>query len=309
MSRLLSLLLFSAGLVGGILLQRFMPIGAMLHRLGLRELLPIPRQSNQAQRDPNWDVPAAERGHLKLFILAGQSNMSGRGSLEDPAAPQPDFRVYAFNKDFRWAPAREPLGSTPAEVDPVASDGGTGVGPGLAFALALLDQHPDWRIGLIPCARGASLITEWQRDLGQNSLYGSCLRRIRAASAYGEVTGLLFAQGEGDADDPARLPGRQPAAATWQARFTDFVSALRADLGRPEFPVVFAQLGAPPLTPMPNWQLVRDQQAAAAGPALRMVITDDLETSDGVHFTTTSQVALGQRLAAAWLDLHQAEQP
>lgn len=299
--------IFFSGAIAGILLQRYVPVGSVLHRLGLRHLLPIPRQGTSPSSMPlshqDWDVPAADRGKLKLFVLAGQSNMSGRGSLISAAIPRLDERIFALNKDFRWSPATEPLGSRPNEVDTIASDGGTGVGPGLAFAHRLLEEHPDWRIGLVPCARGASLIADWQRDLSQNSLYGACLKRVQAASTYGDVVGFLFAQGEGDADDPTLHPERVLSAATWAERFTAIVTSLRKDLGLPGLPVVYAQLGQPPNPSPPNWELIKRQQAAVVVAQSNMVSTTDLVTADGVHFTTESQVEIGRRMAEAWLKL------
>ena len=69
-------------------------------------------------------------------------------------------------------------------------------------------EFADMAIGLIPCAKGGSLIHDWRRNLDDNTLYGSCLKRARAASLMGNVAGLLYFQGEIDAVDPKEQPGR-----------------------------------------------------------------------------------------------------
>ena len=49
---------------------------------------------------------AAER-KVKVFIVAGQSNMAGRGQVE-PQDTEPDPRVFVLDKAGQWQPAAEP---------------------------------------------------------------------------------------------------------------------------------------------------------------------------------------------------------
>ena len=51
-------------------------------------------------------LPAKKDFHL--FLLAGQSNMAGRGKLDDEAR-QPQPRVFSLNKEGQWQPAADPL--------------------------------------------------------------------------------------------------------------------------------------------------------------------------------------------------------
>jgi hypothetical protein len=56
--------------------------------------------------DPAVPLPAKKDFHL--FILAGQSNMAGRGKVDDEAkTPKP--HVFKLNKEGQWAPATDPL--------------------------------------------------------------------------------------------------------------------------------------------------------------------------------------------------------
>src|SRR5690606_23928776 len=89
---------------------------------------------------------------MQLFLLAGQSNMAGRGDIEaQDSIVHP--RIFVLNRDLEWVAAVEPL-----HFDkPVAA-----VGPGLSFARALADADPEAIIGLIPAAVGGSPITSWE---------------------------------------------------------------------------------------------------------------------------------------------------
>ena len=56
--------------------------------------------------EPAAPLPPREKFHL--FLLVGQSNMAGRGTLEkQDTTPHP--RVLMLNKAGEWAPAVDPL--------------------------------------------------------------------------------------------------------------------------------------------------------------------------------------------------------
>jgi hypothetical protein len=104
-------------------------------------------------------------------------------------------RIYVFGNDYHWRIANEPIDNAYNQVDQVSLDRAAFFGPSMAFASASLERHPDIVIGLIPCAKNSSGIIQWQRDLSDQSLYGSCLKRARAASPMGKISGILFFQG------------------------------------------------------------------------------------------------------------------
>jgi hypothetical protein len=60
-------------------------------------------------------------GKLSLFVLAGQSNMSGRGELPPSQASHPS--VVMFGNDYRWRPAIEPVDDATRQVDVISLDG------------------------------------------------------------------------------------------------------------------------------------------------------------------------------------------
>jgi hypothetical protein len=215
-----------------------------------------------------------------------------------------DPRIYVFGNNYQWWIAREPVDDAYNQVDIVSQDPVASFGPSLAFALASLDRNPEVVIGLIPCAKSSSGIIEWQRNLSDQSLYGSCLKRARAASPLGRISGVLFFQGETDALDPNQFPQFNPHPSTWSMLFSDFISSIRGDLGEPELPVVFAQLGSNPVSAdVPYWEFIKEQQKSIQLPRTAMIITDDLPLLDGLHFTTDSYRIIGERFADAYWEL------
>ena len=202
--------------------------------------------------------------------------------------------------------AKEPVDDPTNQVDKVSEDIPAGYSPALDFATTVLKQRPDMVIGLIPCAKGGSSIHEWQRNgnLDENTLYGSCLKRVRAASLMGNVAGILFFQGEIDTVDPKEDPKRTFSANQWADKFTLLVKNWRDDLNLPNLPVIFAQIGSNTEPErFVNWKVVQEQQRQVKLPFSAMIKTNDLALKDYVHFTTESYQTIGQRFAKAYLSL------
>ena len=95
-------------------------------------------------------LPARES--FQLFLLAGQSNMAGRGKVE-AADLTPTPGVLMFDRAQTWVPAVDPM-----HFDkPIA-----GVGLGRTFAASVLAATPGVTVGLIPTAVGGTRIDLWQ---------------------------------------------------------------------------------------------------------------------------------------------------
>ena len=290
-----AVLTLSIGAILGVALQKYYSVGDIV------ELWSAPTTTSAVEDG----VPEELQGKLSLFILAGQSNMAGRGPVSE-SDRNGNPRVFVFGNDYRWRIAVEPIDDPGNQVDRVSLDPDAGPGPGLAFATSLVEQRPDMAIGLIPCAMGGSSIYQWRRSLSEDTLYGSCLKRVRAASTMGNVAGLLFFQGEADAMAPELYQETVLLPDEWGGRFRTLVNNWRDDLGWPELPVVFAQIGthaAPEI--FVNWAIVQEQQGSVQMPLCEMITTDDLALADIVHFTSESYQIIGRRYAEAYLSLVQ----
>ena len=299
----LSGLTFLAGLFFGAVIQKAYGLGNLLRGVGVPYPTRTPLPTPGLELD---EIPRDYQGEMALFILAGQSNMVGWAPLPEDQVKDP--KIYVFGNDYHWRIAVEPVDDASGQVDDVSADPSAGFGPSLAFASAVRSSRPEMVVGLIPCAKSSSAIIEWQRNLSDQSLYGSCLKQARAASPMGHFAGILFFQGETDAVDANLYPQYQPNPMNWSELFSKFVSNLREDLGEPELPVVFAQIGAnTSLDDVPNWELVQAQQHSTRLPMSGMIVTDDLPLLDGLHFTAESYRIIGNRFAEAYLDLLQDE--
>lgn len=182
---------------------------------------------------------AAER-KKQIFILSGQSNMSGRGGVKGrhwdrvvPPECRPNPSVLRFSAGSRWEEAREPLH---ADIDTSKT---CGVGPGMAFANAVLppvtsmDGADGVVIGLVPCAVGGTAIREWEKG---SRLYDEMVRRANEAAdggGGGEIKAVLWYQGESD------TPSEHLANA-YKANMEKLIRDVRCDLQSPSLPFIQA---------------------------------------------------------------------
>jgi carbohydrate esterase-like sialic acid-specific acetylesterase len=213
----------------------------------------------------------------QLFVLAGQSNMLGRGLPLSQGTPA-DSDLWNWRGGF-WRVASDPLG-TP--TDPL-----NGIGPGMTFGTELLAADGG-TIGLVMCAAGSTGMNDWQPGQGP---FESCVRA--AASAGGTVTGLLFLQGERDAM-------QKGLATKWAAKFTKMLAGFRAVFGN--IPAVVAKIPDITASGHKYTQLVQDQQdlAATANTDVRAFSTADQPLVDGLHFTVAAYKVIGGRFADNW---------
>jgi hypothetical protein len=243
--------------------------------------------------------PAAEQGRLHLFLLAGQSNMAGRGVVEaeDRAA---HARVWMLDRNEQWVPAVDPM-----HFDkPIA-----GVGPGRSFGIAIAEADPTIRIGLIPAAVGGSAISSWEpgavhAETGAHP-YDDAIRRARAAMREGELEAILWHQGESDAT--------AAAAPLYAERLRALVERFRADLGDPDLPVLVAQVGRFEGKPWdaPHLQVdAAHRELASRLPNVAYVSAEGLaHKGDTLHFSAPAARELGRRYAEAYLALARARRP
>ncbi len=227
-----------------------------------------------------------ESRQVHVFLLAGQSNMEGAGDITKYSPPPEAIRrrIFVFSKDYTLVSAKEPISKA-------------GVGPSVAFAAEYLRRidDPNIDIVLVPAARGGTNISEWMPAAVDGNLYTEAVKRTLAASHLGEIRGVLFFQGENDAEgDPEDHPG------DWDTLFSDLITALRAEFRSPNLPVVFAQIGA---GDGDNWNAVKNAQKRVRIENVIMIKTDDLPYGEGCHFTTSAYVEIGHRFAESMDEL------
>src|SRR3954469_4618409 len=124
---------------------------------------------------------------LHLFLLIGQSNMAGRGTVE-PQDQETNPRIFMLNKQNEWELARDPLHFDKPNI--------AGVGLASEFARTLAKRDPQMKIGLIPCAFGGTSLDQWKPG---GKLYNQALDPAPTAKKSGAIDGILWHQGEADA--------------------------------------------------------------------------------------------------------------
>jgi hypothetical protein len=139
--------------------------------------------------------PPVAKKKFHLYLLAGQSNMAGRGTVEkEDQTTHP--RIWMLNKNNQWELAIEPLHFDKPSV--------IGVGPGFSFAKEMAKLDTNVIIGLIPCAVGGSSISVWEPTKyyvpTQCHPYDDAIERTKTAMNKGTLKGILWQQGESDSD-------------------------------------------------------------------------------------------------------------
>ncbi len=233
----------------------------------------------------------AQRPQRQVYILAGQSNMAGRGQVTE-ADRQIHPRVFTLDANDRWRHATAPL-----HFDKKIA----GLGPGSSFGRLIADSDSSIEVGLVPCAVGGSSITAWlpgaaHPGTGSHPL-DDLLRRIEVAKQWGTIHGVIWHQGESDIK-------REPDE--YRAALLGLITRVRAKAGDPQLPWVVATLG--------DFQ-TRGSKAAQRMNSLLAALPSETEQlacvrsaglsdkGDGVHFDAQSNRALGRRYALAFLDL------
>ncbi len=237
-------------------------------------------------------LPAKENFHL--FLLVGQSNMAGRGTVT-PADKVPHARVLMLDKSGSWVPAVDPLHfDKPAMV---------GVGLGRTFANLVADATPGVTIGLIPCAVGGSPIDTWTPgtyyQATQSHPWDDAIRRARLALQAGTLKGILWHQGESDA--------KRDLAPDYEKKLHALIARFRAELRAPAVPFLAGQLGVFPDSPWDEFKQRID--AAHRGLPAKVARTAYVgaeglgHKGDKTHFTADAYREFGRRYAEAYLKL------
>lgn len=237
-------------------------------------------------------LPPKENFHL--FLLVGQSNMAGRGTVT-PEDKVPNPRVLMLNQTGEWVPAVDPMHFDKPEV--------VGVGLGRTFGLTIAEAAPGVTIGLIPCAVGSSPIDVWKPDAyfaaTKSHPWDDAMKRAKTALQAGTLKGILWHQGE--SDSTAVL------APTYEGKLRDLIARFRVEL--PTVPFIVGELGHFPESPWDEFRTKVDRaqrDVASSVARVAYVSAEGLKhKGDKLHFDADSYREFGRRYAAAYLKLAQ----
>jgi len=248
--------------------------------------------ASAATSDAEFAIPA-DPAAFHIFLLAGQSNMAGRGEVA-PEDTVPIAHVLTLGKDGSWHPA----------VDPIHWDKPmAGTGLARSFALAYLADHPGETIGFVPAACGGSPIAMWQPgaffDQTNSHPYDDAIARSRSALEHGTLKGILWHQGEAD--------GHPGLSEVYADALTELIARLRRELGAPDVPFVLGQIGRFDAAPWGAHTARVDaahRAVAASVPRAAFVSSGGLTSKpDNIHFDSASLREFGRRYYAAFRKL------
>ena len=227
------------------------------------------------------EVKLPEKSKFKIVLLIGQSNMAGRGFVEEQdKIPHP--RVLMLDKNGKWIPA----------VDPVHFDKRTaGVGLGRTFANLLAEEDKNCVVGLVPAACGGSSLRHWKPGVyfkgTKSHPYDDAVSRAKLAMKNGTLTAILFHQGESDSR----------RSKFYYRELSDLINALRTELNAGNVPFIIGQLSC--VVPMNSKKLEVDaahRKCARENQPAGFVSSKGLTLNpDKIHFDRKSLIEFGNR--------------
>ena len=225
---------------------------------------------------------------MNIFLLIGQSNMAGRGRLEDcPALSDPRVMMY---RGGVWMQAVEPIHTDKPEL--------AGIGLSMRFAVELVSRGFMAPIGLVPCAVGGTPLSRWMPGA---DLYENAVAVTKQALVGGTLKGVLWHQGEGES-------GEEERARTYATRFSAMIASLRGELNADDVPVIAGELGdfLEKRHPGCFYKTVNSQLRALEGtlPRYACVSAEGLtDNGDNLHFNSASLREFGLRYANAYMKM------
>jgi hypothetical protein len=156
-----------------------------------------------------------------VYICAGQSNMSGRGT-SNQSYSHATLKACLFGNDYQWKQLVDPYDSASGQIDTVSSD--TATGSFIPLLATLLMDSESVPVAFIPAAKGGTAITAHLPGADhqdRSTLYGSMVYRALQA---GGVKAVLWWQGESDVISGV-------SQATYNGHMDTIANAVDADLG------------------------------------------------------------------------------
>lgn len=268
----------------------------------------------------------AQAKQVPVFILAGQSNMSGDGKtvdLYDPAinddprltSVQEDVKVwwstvYGSVTNHQWT-AYQPNMLNPNQF-----------GPEITLGRMLADSLGETVYFIKVAQGGSSLKRDWTPG-GGGSLYmydiftqevAMALQSLRNAGLSPDVRGMFWHQGETDTMS-------YDQAVEYETNLRGLIANARTIAGKADLPFFVGELGAIfPSSLYPYREtVVAAQNAVVTGPN-PLVNTHLIETDDlglliedgggfdvGVHYDSAGYLTLGERFADAYIEAYTPE--
>ena len=222
---------------------------------------------------------------IHSFLLIGQSNMAGRGYLDEAVPVDPEnIRVM---RNGRWQGMFRP-------VNPDRPFSGVNLAERFAELYAAVYGV---KAGIIPCADGGSSLWQWEKG---GILFENAVNHVKLAKRTSAVAGVLWHQGEGDC--------APEDYSVYEEKLRRFMADFREAAGLENVPFLLGGLGdflpdRPGTLTLMNYGKVNEalRNAAAACPLTAYVPAEGLGANpDNLHFSAAALYTSGERYFAAW---------
>ena len=257
---------------------------------------------------------------IKVFLLAGQSNMEGRAD-GNKLTPQDRERIEKVQGCVQLAFNYEPIHALDvvkpsAEIAEIYKRGLI-FGPELFFGVALSEAWPEEKILLIKLTAGATSLhgswnPDWREDKaatmgeeGEPKLYRALTAYVKQVlSGYREdeyeICAMLWVQGETDS-------GNETAAAAYGDNLQNLVEGVRHKVGCEKLPFLLFQVG--------HGEVVEGMKRTAREVAnvtlipqsLDPISLDFYQKMGNGHYNYEGMKKLGRRFAELFLSQHVQE--
>jgi hypothetical protein len=263
--------------------------------LGILSSDPVLAGKGGGGKPPADPPPPAALIPVKVILMAGQSNMGGRGVDADLATlapelqtPQTDVRIF---HQGGWN-----------DLQPGLGDLADSFGPELAFGRDMADALPNDNIALIKYSSGGTnLADDWNPNT-QGSMWTGFVNSVNSALAtldpqvYApQIVGMVWMQGERDSKF-------EDMALAYEQNLTNFIQAVRVQFNSPDLPFIIGQIHSKNTGEFKY--VIQDAQMNVwlNVPNTGFVYTDDLSLHDDLlHYNSVGTLDLGARFASELL--------
>ena len=261
----------------------------------------IGQAASPAKRIYYETKPLPDKEHFHIFILAGQSNMDGRG-LADYEDRLIHPRVLSWNYGLGcWEPGTDPISHIRSAPNmPVH-----GVSLAQEFLRLYAEDHPDVMVGYVKLSEGGTdLRRNWVFEPKKGFPLNLAIGRGSGALAFGTFKGILWHQGESDLNG-GLTPG-------YEQKLIALIGYFRTQWNAPEIPFILGELPAfkrnmsdPDAFKQMN-EILRSIPAKV--PFTACASAEGLiPNGDQLHISSASQKVFGARYYEAWKKLTESK--
>lgn len=226
---------------------------------------------------------------LHLYFCIGQSNMSGRGYMDESLGDlNPVDETYLFTPALGWEIASNPLNKYSSRRKELSMQR---ISPAYGFAINIKNKTTS-PVGLIVNAMGGSSMAQWTKGNAEG-LYEAALLRAKEAQKWGKIKAILWHQGESNSGTSS--------VAAYPNQLKAMVDNYRIDLNEPNLYFIAGELA--------YWR--GEGTGSTAFNEMIRTISSFIDNSDYVsaanltplinesdpHFDRASNIELGKRYA------------